>query len=181
MTTTINTSENVITETPKKRGRRPIKDGGKSSPREIFCIAIAGDIHEKICVGPVGDEDPKSLVNDELEERARDAFKEQYGIEAETVYPPFHDRKGIVQASSKREVRPKIKPEDVVIIQTSKLTGEFAGWNVNVRLIENDPEVGMVFFVNQIDESAKKKAKPSSRPVFLSQIENLQEASVVEA
>jgi hypothetical protein len=146
-----------MTET-KKRGRKSIKDGGVSAPRNIFCVCssvvdgklVSEEVH---CVSS-----GKDTTNEDVLQEATSLFVKAHGSAPESISGPYYER-----------VRGKVKTSSNVIsdldIDTANLVPNklgqaiYNGWNVSVRLVEQNPDAAFILYKSHIHNEKKNKPK----------------------
>jgi hypothetical protein len=154
----------------KKRGRKPISEGGASAPRKIFCVCssvINGKlVSEEIHCEASG----KDSSNSDIIKEATGKFTTTHGSGPDSVLGPYYER-----------VRGKTKSVDKTLSGLSIETTDFVpdtlgqavynGWNVSVRLIEQNTDAAFILYKTHIHND--KKNKPKNKFVMKSSLEEL--------
>lgn len=154
-----------------KLGRKPIAEGGKTSPREIFCNFVRDG---KVVEFQVDGTSASSDSNEDVLDLAREQILERLSIEPEIIVGPYYKRKAVLAAGSKpapKKARPELAPEEIVFSK-DQATGVLKEYNVTVKMIENHPDIGFAFFKDPIDP-AKRKVQPKNQLVYLSEVQNI--------
>lgn len=165
-----NTEKTVV-----KRGRKRIEDGGKASPRKIYCSCAAvvdgALIHERVeCT--LGND----AKDEELMAEAAQLFAEKHGVEAESVDAPFFPRVG-VKANTKKRESVDVDMESVVFTAgVSAGSAVYKDWNVTVRKIENSGDAVFITYKSHVTE--EKKTKPHAKVVPVASLSNYVEGSI---
>lgn len=163
---------NTNTETPRRRGRKKIADGGKPSPRQIYCVcaALVGDnlVQEEVhCVDGDKDTPDHALVGE-----AKALFNTAHGQDPDDIKGPYFPRKGV---NSKRQRDTlNISMEEVSFVPGKLGTAVYKGWNVSVRFIEENDDAAYIIYKTHTKED--KKTKPANKVVRLDALENLEDS-----
>ena len=172
------TNTNTITDTstadvPKRgRGRKPIAEGGKTSPRKIYvaCAAIVDGklVHEDIyCEDALKDTNDKDVVAE-----AKRRFEEKHKVAAQSVLEPKFFRQPVGVKKKRDTVDLDIAD---VNFESRKASAVYKDWNVAVKFVEGHDEAVYLVYRNHLTEA--KKAKPNSKFVKISALQNLVEDS----
>ena len=147
----------------KKRGRKPISEGGKSSPRKIYCTCAAivdGElVHKKVWC----ENGTKDTKDEDLLAEAAGIFETEHGVEP-SVEGPFFPRVGVSVNTKKRE-NVNIPMEELMFKPGNTGTAVYKDWNVNTRFIENREDAVFIMFKTHTKKDAK--SKPSNRVVLI--------------
>jgi hypothetical protein len=159
-----------MTET-KKRGRKSIKDGGVSAPKNIFCVCssvIDGKlVSDKIhCISS-----NKNSTNEEVFEEAVKLFVEAHGSAPEAVSGPYYDRVRI-KAKTSRSIVSDLDIDTANFVPNKLGQAVYNGWNVSVRLVEQNPNAAFILYKSHIDDN-KKKNKPKDKFVVKDALQDL--------
>ena len=169
--TTTNTTD--TTEAPKKRGRKPLAEGGKSTPRivEVTCVAVIDDelAVETYKLGPA-----KGRDNETMLEEAKASFLEDHGVECDFATDPYYSRVG-AQTSAGRRKSPSIDME-TMSFSNRTMSVIHNKWNATARFIEGHDDAVFVIYKDHT-EDANKKNKPQSKAVWLADLQIVDQPS----
>lgn len=160
------------TEKPR-RGRKKIADGGKPSPRQIYCdcgSVIKGKLVMQAVHCTDGDKDTPDQV---LVDEAKAIFQSAHGQEPQMVLGPYFQRKGV--NTQKRRDTLNISMENVSFVPGKLGTAVYKGWNVSVRYIDGRDDA--VYIIYKTHTKEDKKTKPGNKVVRLEALENLEDAA----
>lgn len=162
-----NTSENTDS---KKRGRKKIVDGGKSSPRYIFCICAAS-INGDLVVDEIFCKDSNKETSDEdVVKEAEAIFTKTYGEPPMDVYGPYFQRKGGKQLPKSDRIS-GLSLETASFVTGKLGTAVYKGWNVSVRFVQDYEDAVYIMYKNHTNED--KKTKPQNKFVRSDALMNL--------
>lgn len=159
--------------TPKTRGRKKIEDGGKPSPKKIYCLCTAlikGNmvVDEVLCASS-----SKDTMDAEVKAEASKLFLAAHGENPSGVYGPYFHRAGASAApAKKRDTVSGLSLENANLAPNRTGTAIYKGWNVSVKFVDNDPEAVYILYKNHATE--EKKTKPANKFVRRSALENLE-------
>lgn len=158
-----------------KRGRKRIEDGGKASPRKIYCSCAAivegALVHERVeCT--LGNDSK----DEELMAEAGRLFAEKHGVEAESIDAPFFPRVG-VKANTKKRESVDVDMESLVFSAGVPAgSAVYKDWNVTVRKIDNSDAAVFITYKSHVTED--KKTKPQAKVVPVASLLNYVEGTV---
>jgi len=160
--------------TPKRRGRKKIADGGKPSPRQIYCVCaavIGGNLVQDDVHCTDGDKDTPDSA---LVEEAKSLFNTDHGQDPTSVKGPYFQRKGVNTKGHRDTLN--VNMEEINLIPVKLATAVYKGWNVSVRFIDGRDDA--VYIIYKTHTKEDKKTKPSNKVVRIDALEDLEEASV---
>lgn len=156
----------------KKRGRKKISEGGKASPRQIYCNCGAV-VKGKLVLEPVHCESgDKDTPDQDIIDEAKLIFNEKHGQDPEKVLGPYFQRKGV--NVSKRRDTMNLSLENESLVPGKLGTAVYKGWNVSVRYIDGHDDA--VYIIYKTHTKEDKKTKPANKVVRLAALENLEDA-----
>lgn len=161
---------------PKKRGRKPLKDGGTSTPRKIY-IVCAGNVNNKLifdviyCPNTLND-----TIDDLVIQEAKTIYKEKYGVD-----PEYHTKPMTIRNPVKDKNKPNEKISAAEILEQAKIvpdrkaTAVYKDWYVSVRFLENYNDMAFIIYTKHTKDPAKKNKLQTGSVVYLNELENLEE------
>jgi hypothetical protein len=161
MTTT--TTTNDKTET-RKRGRKPLAEGGTSTPRKVIVICHAGKTVESIELDGLSKEDR----NEDILAKAKEQYKAKHGSDC-SVLGPFWPRHGVAPAGKKRD-SVAIPLEDLEFTR-EKASAIYKDWEVAVKGLKGRQDAVWCVFKKHLSDP--KKVKPAAKCVLRSALQNI--------
>lgn len=164
-----NTDNQTNTDnTPKKRGRKKISEGGKPSPKKVFCVCAADEspVEEILCLNS-----NKDTTDEQVYAEAKASYQAKHGTEPTTVLGPYFQRMG--GATPKRSSVLKDLSLETADLDPGKLgTAVFKDWNVSVRFLTDRDDAVYIMYKTHTKED--KKTKPTNKFVPKDALENLE-------
>lgn len=165
-----NTDSNTA---PKTRGRKKIEDGGKASPKQVYCLCAAL-IKGNMVVDEVHCADStKDTMDSDVKAEAMKLFMASHGENPSVVHGPYFQRKGggAATPAKKKDIVSGLSLENANLAPNRIGTAIYKGWNVSVKFVDNDPEAVFILYKNHATE--EKKTKPANKFVKIAALENL--------
>ena len=160
---------------PKKRGRKPIAEGGKASPRKVL-VTCAAMVNGEMVIDTVWctNATPESTDNAILSE-ASAKFQLSHSIPDGTKIiqeGPFYPRIGVL--AKQGDARPRTTIQ--VDLDNAELkpagSATYKEWYVSVKDIVGQDEVAYIIFKAHV--SGEKKSVPSARAVLKEELKDFQ-------
>jgi hypothetical protein len=155
----------------RKRGRKKISEGGKSSQREIYC-SCAAIVNGKLVFEQMKSDLSNISSNDEIVKELTKKFELKYNVTPQ-ISNPWLIRVGAFNKSSLRDKTEEptvdINFDEIEFSTEEPIQATYKDWKVSAQKILNEEDCYFISYKHHLTD--QNKTKPQSKIVKLNSLQ----------